>query len=623
MTNSLRVSFKQLDLEKLTAEKLTAEKLAAETPQYFPDDKDDHVESSKTSPTSGKSYHRSLSRGNGRYRVAPRAETPRMLALQEPGRGSSPARPGRDKRVKIDLEEIPMISRTLESSKIYNYRLLQVLRKVIKTCKKPFPTISEMEREIRNITRWQVSNWFRNNYKQTLIRSAELAKKESPRAQEIRRLIQDNEVILGPIIDRLTAMDNAFKIHVRGQKVKTELCDDINEILNIMISPVTLDTFLHQLNSERFPLEIRKLVRKAFGDIKKDREMRINFLLKWADVDSYRLLKDDVRNNTCDNVVACMPLISHVWAIPGEMREKIRNIPCRDVVRSLFTTCPIYMRLCLNGKPFIYTEFECLFQMKTGYFIRLLTELAKLFSIQVSAEKIASWTEALLLFADFPWERLGDKRLQKLDKEDLYALYDDVRNFQDIKPHLEMLMDPTGQLIVPDIPLGPESLLANMAIPPLMILRCLSISMWGHADRFIRQRFPGLFKVPYWTKNVEGISGNITCNSAGSMTPRGDCFTVTQMKQYAVFYRLDKSNPDCLTVNMNQNLAMIRFSWITTFDMGHITTTLQINDFTISPDTELTAKWDILRSLIDYEDDEDLSNISVVTSPRNTAVELL
>lgn len=505
-------------------------------------------------------------------------------------------------RIRIDITKVPPLNGIFNTIKFFNRKVEAVLQAAIRETQ--FPTIEQFNISIKNFCRLKIDEWFKYEYKPLEILSGDLVTEESPRAKEIWRMLQRSDVILGPLFERFVAMETALLNFIKKKNAKTLWTDQVVQYLNTLLSAETVSCVLeHLVNADKkWDPTIQKLGMLTLGDLKKDRLPMLQFLQRWVDPTTFHELRTDVRDGSHDNISAAkITQIVHPWKGSSIDKDNLTNISLSDVDRSLFTTCPLINPITVNGK--LVTDIDSGQQNQRVFLIRLFRSISEAIGWNYTDAVIQQHVDIFNLFKSFKWgplnEFLRSHESGPIDWKELKVFFDKIYS---LNQHQHQHQEMWKWLQYLDTYYSyPETFLASILVPEIAIIQLMSNGCWAYADKSIRQRFPGIFSCPYWTHPIQGIECQIQLKNSAE-------FSVRQIKRYGVYYRVNRTDPECFIPDRHHVLAELTFEWTVTYTRLDIQGQLKLSNYKISKTTPLYDKWGILRSLINYEDDEDFSS---------------
>lgn len=391
---------------------------------------------------------------------------------------------------------------------------------------------------------------------------------ESPRLRRWTKLVQKSGVILFPVVYRLKIFRDAAIKYVETEKqVSTSgrsLINSLNNLIlpesyskdssneglvkgkDISIFMDSWDEFCKQENMSKYV----RIIEKAFGDSKKEREKVMAILRKWATLSEETLTieRERIRQMDGDNILAKnISLCEYEWREDLLTEKPISKILPFEIVRCLHTGVGIpFKRLVINGVV-VYDEErdrDKPLPKREDYIFDVIKQIyLGGFGPEVEDNVLKEYVDHLIKFSELP----------KKEQEDLF-------------------LDDT--------------------IPCINVLRLITNSAWGHGDLYIRELFPGLFKLPYWTKAVQSLVYTV------KIVDKND-FAVRVDRDYASYRRLNEKDEKSYAVDLNRPLVPAEYSWTLSDSDGWVGV-LGLEDYEVSPNTDDDDKWNILYSMIHF-----------------------
>jgi hypothetical protein len=476
-----------------------------------------------------------------------------------------------NRKIKLDLSEFPDLKHKVA---VFEKAVLKYLRSCFKAENLSKVNGRVIEDEVQRLCRAEVDGMFQKSNKPL---SADLQITESPRAKSLIRMVQKSGVILLPVIERLQIYRGALIEYIELRKcvspnmrVLAQALDDLVVMEHYvsgedhlgLVSGKEIKNFVEAWDrfcALKTMKPFVKLVEQAFGDTRRIRKEVMATLRKWMNPppEIFILLKKDVHRMDWDNIAAMnIPYFVHEWWEAAQSENPISGIAPHEIMRCMHTGVGVPMKkLTVNHTVFyddameedgpIPSEKEFLFALVKRLYQAGLDP-------DVGADEIRRQVDCLL-----KWKGL---RLEEQEKA--------------VSAH---------------------------PFPCMKVLRLLTNSAWGHGDSYLRNLFPTLFSLPYWTKAIQSLEYDVTIKDASH-------FTVKMNRIYATYLRLVPDNPDSYAVDRMKPLVEFNFSWSLSPEDESWKGVLCVENYEIKPKAG-EHKWPILRSVIHYDEKESLDGL--------------
>lgn len=473
---------------------------------------------------------------------------------------------------------------------MFNMRITSYLKKVVTEL--PPITNELLDGRIQTFCRSSINDWFLsfdssdNHHKLLSLRAKDLVAQESPRARKIWLELQTNGVLREPFLARINQIEASIREYY---PTITGDVAHLVEYLQSLRSAVTVHDFLTELDSSHWSKTNRKVGQLIVGS-----DQIKQYLVLWTDPAAFHRLRNEVRLSSGDLIaMASISETDHAILLTDEDYRRMDQIEVREVLRCLYLTAPIYDRISIGDMIVPTTDPHGTTLPRTDYLYILMSLLHNKFGLEGNVDTAV---QLAFFFEKLPWQHLRDiyTRIKPLTQQELADRVIDgsvpISPVQRLEICNMLYLNPARRVTS-----SLESLLTEEAIPSLPILRLLTNSWWGIADRYIRARFPGLFQCPYWSRPMEGITAHI------ELDPEKRHYCVSQTKTYGVYYRIRRDDPNCTVVCKETKLATFTFRHSVVVGTKP-SSILQCTSFWINPHLSLPEKETILRSLIDYEE---------------------
>lgn len=467
---------------------------------------------------------------------------------------------------KADLSKVPELKRGVKNFEKGVMRCMQV---VWKSSDHVPISAMEIEERVRKLCRTEIDRLFHHQDKPL---STDLQITESPRAKALISLVQKSGAILFPVIKRMQIFRTAILEYVT---LKGHVSPGIRTLVSIIDNLIVQQpygndpAFLGLVKGKDIKMFMQtwdvfyghkamrpfaKILLLAFGNTKKDQKEVLATLRKWVKPppEIIMTLKQKIHRMDWDNISAMnIPFFEHEWQEDPLSMNPISRISPREVVRCLHTGVGIPMkRLTVNGIPFYDEERDAAKPLpKQKKFLFDLVKRLHLagLNLKIDDRSVKTYVKKLMKWMNLPLEKQ-------------------------------------------------ENIPASEEFACLHVLRLITNSAWGHADTYMRSLFPGLFKAPFWTKAVQSLEYTVAIEDESD-------YSVQMNRRYAVYHRMVKDDENCFAVDRQKPLLEILFSWTLSPSEEGWLGVLRVDHYEVKR-ASAEEKWQILQSLIHYDDQE-------------------